>query len=62
MATLVGIRHNPKIKVFYERLKMSGKPSKVALVASMRKFVIILNQKLMHQTSWGDLPGESQTL
>lgn len=60
MATLVGIRHNPKIKAFYERLKAAGKPSKVALVASMRKFIIILNQKLMQQTPWGDLPGESK--
>jgi transposase len=60
MATLVGIRHNPRIKAFYERLKATGKPSKVALVASMRKLIIILNQKLIHQTPWGKLPGESK--
>lgn len=58
MATLVGIPHNPKIKAFYERLKAAGKPSKVALVASMRKFIIILNQKLTYQTPWGNFPGE----
>ncbi|HSF71018.1 MAG TPA: IS110 family transposase, partial [Methylotenera sp.] len=58
MATLVGIRHNPKIKAFYERLKVAGKPSKVAITAAMRKFIIILNQKLLHQTPWGNMPDE----
>lgn len=43
MATLSAIRCNPLIRVFYERLKQAGKPSKVALTACMRKLLIILN-------------------
>lgn len=43
MAALVATRHNPHIKEFYARLKARGKPSKVALVACMRKLLIYLN-------------------
>ena len=43
MATLVAIRHNEKIKTFYQHLKAKGKESKVAIVACMRKFITILN-------------------
>lgn len=43
MATLVGTRHNPAIRSFYERLLAAGKPKKVALVACMRKLLTILN-------------------
>jgi transposase len=43
MATLVATKHNRVIKVFYERLLGAGKPKKLALVACMRKLLIILN-------------------
>lgn len=43
MATLVAIRHNPAIRSFFARLVAKGKPKKVALIASMRKFLTILN-------------------
>ena len=43
MATLTAIRCNDKIKSFYIRLVKSGKPKMVALIAAMRKFVILLN-------------------
>jgi transposase len=43
MATLVGTKHNPVIKVFYARLLAAGKPKKLALVACMRKLLVILN-------------------
>ena len=43
MATLVAIRHNPVIRKFYERLLANGKLKKVALVACMRKLLVILN-------------------
>jgi transposase len=43
MAALVGTRHNPAIRQFYERLLAAGKPKKVALVACMRKLLTILN-------------------
>ena len=43
MATLTAIRFNPVIKRFYEHLLSRGKEKKVALVACMRKFIVILN-------------------
>jgi transposase len=45
MAALVACRYDPKIKVFYERLRAAGKPGKVALVACMRKMLVILNAR-----------------
>jgi transposase len=43
MAALVGVRHNPVLKTFYDRLRKDGKRRKVALVAAMRKLTTILN-------------------
>ena len=52
MGALVATRHNPQIKEFYERLLGAGKPRKVALVACMRKLLIILNAMLKNRTPW----------
>jgi transposase len=53
MGALVATRHNPQIKEFYERLLGAGKPRrKVALVACMRKLLIILNAMLKNHTTW----------
>lgn len=52
MATLSAIRHNPLIRDFYARLKDQGKPSKVALVACMRKFLTILNAMIRDDKRW----------
>jgi transposase len=52
MAALVATRHNPVLKVFYERLKAAGKPPKVALVACMRKLLTILNAILRSGKPW----------
>jgi transposase len=52
MGTLVATRHNPRIKVFYERLLAAGKVKKVALTACMHKFLTILNSMLKHRTPW----------
>ena len=46
MATLSASRFNPTIKAFYQRLLAAGKRKKVALVACMRKLLIILNAML----------------
>jgi len=46
VAALPAIRFDPDMKTFYTRLKANGKPSKVALVAVMRKMIIILNARL----------------
>ena len=49
---LVAVRHNPVLKVFYQRLCTAGKPPKVALTACMRKLATILNAMLKHRTPW----------
>lgn len=41
MATIVAIRHNDRLKRFYERLVSNGKPKKSALMAAMRKLLRI---------------------
>lgn len=52
MSTLAGIRHNPVLQAFYQRLRRAGKLKKVALVACMRKLLTILNAMLRHQRPW----------
>jgi len=52
MATLVAIKHNPKIKDFYQRLLQAGKLKKVALTACMRKFIICLNAMVKNNIPW----------
>jgi len=37
----VAIRYNPILKAVYERLVNNGKPKKVAIVAVMRKLLIL---------------------
>jgi transposase len=56
MATLVGVRHNPVLRAFYQRLRTVGKPPKVALVAAMRKLLTILNAMLAAQAPWRPEP------
>jgi transposase len=46
MAALVAARHNPILRGFYLRLRAGGKPAKVALTATMRKLLIVLNSAL----------------
>jgi transposase len=45
MAALVSVRWEPAMKVFYQRLQNAGKPGKVALVACMRKLLVVLNAR-----------------
>jgi len=52
MAALVASRHNPVIRDFYQRLRLAGKPAKVALTACMRKLLVILNAMLKNRTHW----------
>jgi transposase len=52
MAALVASRHNPVIRAFYQRLRLAGKPAKVALTACMRKLLVILNAMLKNRTHW----------
>ena len=52
MAALVGARWNPVLRALYRRLKSAGKPSKVALVACMRKLLTILNAIIRDRSPW----------
>ena len=52
MATVSAIRCNPAIKVFAERLKKAGKPTKVVIVACMRKLLVIMNAMLKNHAPW----------
>jgi transposase len=52
MSTLVGVRHNPVLVDFYQRLRAAGKVPKVALVACMHKLLTILNAMVKHRTRW----------
>jgi transposase len=52
MAAVVASRHNPVIRAFYQKLVAAGKLKKVALVACMRKLLVILNAMLKHDTPW----------
>ena len=55
MGALVASRYNPVIRDFYQKLLAAGKPKKLALVACMRKLLVILNAMLKHRASWGDM-------
>ena len=55
MAALVAARYNTVIKVFYQKLLLAGKAKKVALVACMRKLLVILNAMVKHNTPWQEV-------
>jgi len=52
MATLAAVRFNACIRTFYQRLLQAGKPTKVALVACMRKVLTILNAMMRTNSPW----------
>lgn len=52
MATVSAIRFNRSIKAFADRLKQAGKPSKVVIVACMRKLLTIMNAMIKNNTPW----------
>lgn len=56
MATIVAIRCNPAIRPFYKHLREQGKPAKVAIVAAMRKMLIVANSMLEHNRPWINNP------
>lgn len=46
MAALVAVRWQPEFKSFYQQLRSRGKLAKVALVACMRKLLVVLNARI----------------
>lgn len=52
MATRTAKTWNPIIRGFYNALRAKGKPHKVAMVACMRKLLVILNAMMHSKTAW----------
>lgn len=52
MAALSVIRSSGPLKTHYENLVSDGKPKKVALIAVMRRLIIILNAMLRDERDW----------
>ena len=52
MGAMVAARHNPQLKAFRDKLVAAGKPKLVALVATARKLLTILNAILRDRTPW----------
>lgn len=52
MAVLSAKKYNIKIKIFYDRLIAKGKLKKVALIACMRKLLVIMNAIMRDNTQW----------
>jgi len=44
--------NNPVLKAYYDRLIAKGKKPKVALVACMRKLIVILNTMIARRQKW----------
>ena len=54
VSMLSAIQCHPKLKPMYQRLVAAGKPKKVAIVACMRKQLIILNTMVKNGTMWDE--------
>jgi transposase len=52
LPALSAARCNPDLKVVYDRLRAKGKPAKLALVAVMRKLVILANVLVRDDRTW----------
>lgn len=52
MSAVSGVRWNPTLKAVYQHLIGNGKPTKVALVACMRKLLVYLNAMVRDQAPW----------
>ncbi|EJE4149882.1 TPA: IS110 family transposase [Vibrio parahaemolyticus] len=52
MAMMSAMQCNPVFKTTYERLLAAGKPKKVAIIACVRKMVVILNSMLRDGVMW----------
>ena len=53
MAMMSAMQCNPVFKSTYQRLVASGKPKKVAIIACVRKMIVILNSMVRDGTTWG---------
>jgi len=54
VSMMSAIQCHPKLKPMYQRMVAAGKPKKVAIVACMRKQLIILNTMVKNGTVWDE--------
>lgn len=54
MAMMSAMQSNPVFKATYQRLLDAGKPKKVAIIACVRKLVVILNSMLRDGAMWDE--------
>ena len=52
LGAMVAARHNPELKLFRDRLVQAGKPKLVALVATARKLLTLLNALIRDRKPW----------
>jgi transposase len=52
LGAMSGVRCNPVLRDFYERLLAQGKPKKLALTAVAHKLLVILNAMARDRTTW----------
>jgi transposase len=52
IGAMVAARHNPALRAFRDRLVAAGKPKMVALVATARKLLTLLNAIVRDNTPW----------
>jgi transposase len=61
MAAWVATRRNPVIRAFYKRLLAKGKCHQVAVIACLRKLLVILNAMMRDQKPWRDAVAPATT-
>ncbi len=54
MAAMTAVRFNPTLRAMYQRLLAAGKLKKVALIACMRKMIVILNAMVKNNRDWNE--------
>ena len=52
MAMMSAMQCNSKFKATYQRLVAAGKPKKVAIIACVRKMLVILNSMVRDGVMW----------
>jgi transposase len=52
MAAIASLRWNSDLRNFYQHLRQRGKPVKVAVVAVMRKLLLMINSVVKRQSPW----------
>jgi transposase len=52
MAMMSAMQCNPVFKTTYQRLVAAGKPKKTAIIACVRKMIIILNSMVRDGVMW----------